>query len=316
MNEYSMASSLDLPKLPPLKALRGFESTARLCSYRKAAEELNLTHPAISHQIQALEKSLEVKLFVREGRRAVLTPEGERFYPVAREALEILINGSEAIRRSRRQSILRIQTYISVSLRWLSSRLPRFRALNPELKLHLLSSIHEQDFDEVNADVGLIFCQKPPGGHLHWVPLIQPKLFPVCSPDLIDKSCGKLEPGDLLSYPLLTITSEVWQWQDWFDSAGLGEVKTNHSVSVDSTAIALEMALDGEGIALVNGPFADKDLKAGRLVQPVEHCAEDLGEWGLVYREDSLYYPPVEAFVNWLQEDIESHGLSGSFNGI
>ena len=93
MKKHTLARSLDITRLPPLKALRGFESTARLCSYRKAAEELNLTHPAISHQIQALEKSLEVNLFVREGRRAVLTPEGERFYPVAREALEILING-------------------------------------------------------------------------------------------------------------------------------------------------------------------------------------------------------------------------------
>ena len=98
-----MATSLNFPKLPPLKALSGFESTARMRSFRKAAEELNLTHPAISHQIRSLEKNLGVKLFVREGRQAVLTPEGERFYPVAREALEILINGSEAIRRSQRR---------------------------------------------------------------------------------------------------------------------------------------------------------------------------------------------------------------------
>ena len=139
-----MATSLDFPKLPPLKALKGFESTARLHSFRKAAEELNLTHPAISHQVQSLEKNLGVKLFARQGRQAVLTPEGERFYPVAREALEILINGSEAIRRSTGRSDLRIQTYISVSLRWLSHRLSRFRALNPKLQLQLLSSIHEQ----------------------------------------------------------------------------------------------------------------------------------------------------------------------------
>ena len=161
-----MATALNFPKLPPLKALRGFESTARLCSYRKAAEELNLTHPAISHQIRALEKNLGVKLFVREGRQAVLTPEGERFYPVARESLEILINGSEAIRRSSDHT-LRIQTYISVSILWLSHRLPRFTALNPKLKLQLLSSIHEQGFGEVYAAVEMTFCQTPPGDHLH-----------------------------------------------------------------------------------------------------------------------------------------------------
>ena len=302
-----MATSLNFPKLPPLKALKGFESTARLHSYRKAAEELNLTHPAISHQIRSLEKNLGVKLFIREGRQAVLTPEGERFYPVAREALEILIHGSEAIRRSTSQSVLRIQTYISVSLRWLSRRLPRFRVLNPGLQLRLLSSIHEQDFDEANADVGLIFRRTPPGGHLCWTPLMQPKLFPVCSPGLIGSDGNQLTPEDLLNYPLLTITSEAWQWQDWFDSAGLGEVKTEHSISVDSTVVALEMAMDGEGITLVNGPFADKDLKAGRLIQPVAHCAEDLGEWGLVCREDSRHHPPVRAFIEWLQADMNSY---------
>lgn len=301
-----MTTALNFPKLPPLKALRGFESTARLCSYRKAAKELNLTHPAISHQIKALEKDLGVKLFTRDGRQAVLTPEGERFYPVARGALEMLINGSESIRRSASQSSLKIQTYISVSLRWLSHRLPRFRVLNPGIRLQLISSIHERDFDEVNADVGLIFRQTPPAGHLHWVPLIQPKLFPVCSPRLIADNGRKINPEDLLDYPLLTITSEAWQWQDWFDSAGLGKVVTDHSISVDSTVIALEMAMDGEGIALVNGPFADKDIKAGRLIRPVTHYAEGLGEWGIVCRKDRLKDAPVEAFVEWLQADMKS----------
>jgi LysR family transcriptional regulator, glycine cleavage system transcriptional activator len=300
-----MASSLDFPKLPPLKALRGFESTARLGSFRKAAEELKLTHPAISHQIQSLEENLGIKLFIRKGRQTVLTPGGEQFYPVAREALEILITGSEAVRRSSSHSMLRIQTYISVSLRWLSHRLPRFRALYPKLKLQLLSSIHEQEFDEVNADVGMIFCRTPPGGHLHWTPLMQSKLFPVCSPGLIINEEEGLRPEDLLNYPLLTITSEAWQWQDWFHSAGLGKVKTSHAISVDSTVIALEMAMDGEGITLVNGPFADKDLKAGRLIQPVEHCAEGLGEWGLVCRKDSLHHPPIRAFIEWLQADMD-----------
>ena len=303
-----METSLDMGKLPPLKALKGFESTARLGSYRKAAEELNLTHPAISHQVQALEESLGVRLLEREGRQAVLIAEGERFYPVTREALEILINGSEAIRRSTSQSVLRVQTYISVSLRWLSYRLPRFRKLYPTFELQLLSTIQEQGFNETDADVGLIFCRTRPGDHLHWTPLMPSRLFPVCSPRLIGNSDGKLQPADLLRLPLLTVTSEAWQWQDWFDSAGLGPLTADRSSSVDSTAIALEMALNGEGVVLVNGPFADGDLKAGRLVQPVEHCARDLGEWGLACRKDSLNSPQVGAFIDWLQADLATFG--------
>ncbi|SIS66761.1 LysR substrate-binding domain-containing protein [Neptunomonas antarctica] len=287
--------------------MKGFESTARLLSFRKAAEELNLTHPAISHQIQTLEESLGCKLFVREGRYSVLTDEGTRFYPVVREALELLTNGSESIRRSASKPILRIQTYISVSIRWLSHRLPRFQAQHPDLELHLISSIQEQHFDEINADIGLIFCRTPPEHHLHWTPLIPSKLFPVCSPGLIDNNRKPLQPQDILDYPLLTVTSEAWQWQDWFDSAGLSEIHTAHSISVDSTAIALEMAMDGEGITLVNGPFAEKDINAGRLIQPVLHCAEGLGEWGLVCRKDRLDQQHVRTFIEWLQNDMTLH---------
>lgn len=309
-----MATSLDLGKLPPLKALKGFESTARLCSYRKAAEELNLTHPAISHQIQALEENLGVSLFAREGRQAVLTVEGERFYPIAREALEILINGSEAIRRSADQSVLRVQTYISVSLRWLSYRLPRFRAMHPAIELQLLSTIHEQGFNETDADIGLIFCRNPPDEHLHWTPLMRSRLFPVCNPGLIDPDLREMQPADLLNYPLLTVTSEAWQWQDWFDSAGLGRLKPKGSTSVDTTAIALEMAVNGDGIVLVNGPFADYDLRAGRLVQPVAHCARNLGEWGLACRRDSMSNPQIQAFIEWLQADMSAYDLTAEFS--
>lgn len=299
-----MTNSFDFRKLPPLKALKGFESTARLLSFRKAAEELNLSHPAVSQQIQSLEASLGTKLFKREGRFTVLTDEGKLFYPVVREALELLTNGSESIRRSSKQPTLRIQTYITVSIRWLSHKLPRFHAQNPNVQLHLISSIQDQHFDEANADIGLIFCRTPPQGHLHWIPLMQSRLFPVCSPDLIENNSNRLQPRDLLAYPLLTITSEAWQWQDWFESAGLNDVQANQSINVDSTAIALEMAMDGQGIALVNGPFADNDLKAGRLVQPVQHCAEGLGEWGLVCRRDMLEYPPVQNFIEWIKDDM------------
>ncbi|WP_426417769.1 LysR substrate-binding domain-containing protein [Aestuariirhabdus sp. LZHN29] len=299
-----MSDSFDFRKLPPLKALKGFESTARLQSFRRAADELNLTHPAVSHQIQALENSLGVKLCVREGRHTVLTEQGRQFYPVVRQALELLFHGSEEVRRSVQQPSLRLQTYISVSIRWLSRRLPRFRALYPELELHLISSIREQNFDEANADIGLIFCRTPPAKHLHWIPLIRPQLFPVCSPGLIASASSELSPGDLVNYPLLTVTSEDWQWQDWFASAGLYDLQCQRAISVDSTAIALEMAMDGEGMTLVNGPFADRDLAAGRLVQPVSHYAEGLGEWGLVCRKEMLCQQPVSTFIEWLQEDI------------
>ncbi|WP_261843102.1 LysR substrate-binding domain-containing protein [Aliamphritea ceti] len=301
-----MEKAINHRQLPPLKTLSGFEATARLLSFRKAAQELNLSHPAISHQILALETNLGVKLFNRKGRQMVLTAEGERFYPIARRALEELINGSEVLRRSASIKPLRIQTYISVSIRWLSHRLSRFRAAHPDIELQLISSIEEQDFDETNADIGLIFSRASPDTHLAWEPLIQPALRPVCHPSLVGNQTNLL-PEEILQYPLITVTSERWQWQDWFEAAGFCASQPNSALSTDSTAIALEMAMDGEGIALLNGPFANKDLLAGRLIHPSEHCVRNLGEWGLTYRKDSQPHQNIRAFVDWILKDIAKH---------
>lgn len=303
-----MVQELDVRKLPPLKTLKGFEAAARLLSLRKAAEELHLTHAAISHQIRLLEDDLGVALFTRNGRAIELTRQGQQFYPVVRNAIEILINGSGAIRRSGKPSELTIQTYVTVSIRWLSRRIPRFRALYPDLDLTIITRVVERKFDEANADVGLVYSQKPPPDHLHWVPLLRPDLFPVCSADLIRAGDQTISPQRLLEYPIITISTEKWQWQDWLISAGLEGVIPEQSLVVDNTATALEMAIDGEGVALVNGPFADRDLNAGRLIRPVQHVLQGHGEWGLICRQDIREDERVRAFFDWLIADVKEYG--------
>ncbi len=301
-----MAQQLDFQKLPPLKALKGFEAAARLLSLRQAAEELHLTHAAISHQIRSLEDDLGTELFTRNGRNIVLTPQGEQFYPVIREAIEMLINGAEAVRRTSNPSTLSVQTYVTVAIRWLSRRLPRFRTLHPDLDLNITSKVVNRDFDEANADVGLIYNAAPLEEHLHWIPLMPSRLFAVCSPELIAQHQGQMQPGDILNYPMINISTEFWQWRDWFEPQGLGNAQVpEESIVVDTTATALEMAIDGEGIALVNGPFADNDLAAGRLICPIDHEVTIPGEWGIICRKDMLEDSRVKAFISWLLDDVE-----------
>ncbi|MGS0467976.1 LysR family transcriptional regulator [Cobetia marina] len=136
-----MPTPLPLQKLPPLSSLKGFEAAARLLSLRAAAEELNLTHPAIANQIQRLEESLEVKLFAREGRHVVLTAAGERFYPVVREALAGLVQGAESLRQMQHAQPLTIQVYVTTSIRWLAPRLSHFQAMHPKVELKLMTAV-------------------------------------------------------------------------------------------------------------------------------------------------------------------------------
>ena len=297
-----MAHKIDLRKLPPLNALKGFEATTRRLSVREAADELCLTHPAVSHQIQLLEEDFGVPLFSRSGRSIAPTPEGRRFYGYVRKALELLIEGSETIRRAGAERPLRVQTYVTASLRWLAPRIPRFIAAHPGIRVLLSTCAADWEFDESLGDVGLVYCETEPGPDYYWVPLFDYRLVPVCSPLLRAQLGARPEPRDLLQLPLVVIYSESRNWDLWFESAGV-PYAADSSVVVDTLALALEFALGGSGVALVNGPFVDADLASGRLVQPVDHQAVCPGSWGLICRRDARDNPRISAFIDFIVAD-------------
>jgi LysR family transcriptional regulator, glycine cleavage system transcriptional activator len=294
-------SKINLKQLPPLKALRGFEAATRHQSIRDAADELCLTHPAVSHQVQLIEDALHVQLFQQDGRHIVSTEEGRVLYPYVRSAFESLIEGVEAVHRSTLDKPLRVQTYVTASIRWLAKRVPQFLADNPKVKLTLSTCAVEWEFDDVHADVGLVYCETVPDpARYHWVPLFEYALYPVCSPALAARLGMAPAPADLLGYPLVTINTETRNWETWFASAGVAFDASSPYVVVDTLAVALEMALSGEGIALVNGPFVDQDLASGRLVHPVAHKAVCPGEWGLICRSDMKENLRVRTFIDWV----------------
>jgi LysR family transcriptional regulator, glycine cleavage system transcriptional activator len=291
-------TKIDLRKLPPLNALKGFEATTRRQSVREAADELCVTHPAVSHQIQLLESDLGVPLYSREGRAIVPTPEGLLFYGYVRKALDTLIEGAEALRRSRLEKPLRVQTYVTASIRWLASRIPAFQESHPDVRLQLSTCALEWDFDESLGDVGLVYLETPPGPEFEWVPLFDYALYPVCSPAMRQRLPERAQPKDLVGLPLVVVYTETRNWDIWFQAAQV-DYTPGSRVVVDTLAIALQMALDGAGVALANGPFADDDLRSGRLVVPTDHVVRCPGGWGLICRRDALENPKVQAFMTW-----------------
>lgn len=304
-----MSPKIDLRRLPPLNALKGFEATTRRQSVREAADELCVTHPAVSHQIQLLENDLGVELFSREGRSIVPTPEGKLFYTYVRKALDMLIEGSETLRRSQAERPLRVQTYVTASIRWLAPRLPPFIAAHPDARLLLSTCAVDWDFDESLGDVGLVYCEAPPGPEYHWVPLFDYSLYPVCTPTLRARLPEHPEPRDLQGLPLIVIYSETRNWDIWFESANLAFVPESQVV-VDTLAIALQMALDGSGVALVNGPFAEQELTDGRLVRPIAHQVRFPGSWGLICRQDMRDNPRVRVFMDWFASKAAAPGAA------
>jgi LysR family transcriptional regulator, glycine cleavage system transcriptional activator len=300
-----MSGKLDLKRLPPLKALRGFEAATRLQSIRDAAAELCLTHPAVSHQVQQIEEALGVKLFVHEGRHIVSTEEGQALYPYVRAAFLSLLEGIDVVQRHALEKPLRVQTYVTASIRWLARRMPEFLRQHPEIKLTLSTCSADWEFDEAHADVGLVYFRTPPDpARYHWVPLFDYVMFPVCSPDLAARMGPGARVADLMAQPLVAIYTEVQNWQLWFEAASVAfEPKVPYAM-VDTLAVALEMALNGEGIALVNGPFVDADLASGRLVLASPHRVVCPGAWGMVCRKDIKDDLRVSTFMTWMAGQV------------
>lgn len=299
-----MGSGFNLRDLPPLKALRGFEAATRHQSIRGAAGELCLTPPAINHQIQAIEDMLGVRLFAQDGRHVTSSEAGRLFYPYVRAAFESLIEGVEAVRRQAQDAPLRVQTYVTASIRWLAPRVPLFLQDHPGITLALTTCAVDWTFDEAHADLGLVYCETAPDpDRYHWVPLFAYTLDPVCSPGLLAAAGGTLDAAALMRQPLVANYTEEHNWAKWFASAGIAFAPRAPYLMVDTLAVALEMALAGRGVALVNGPFADAELAAGRLVRPVDHTVVCPGAWGLICRRSAAERLPVRLFIDWLSEN-------------
>lgn len=300
-----MSNKIELRRLPPLKALKGFEAATRHQSIRDAATELCLTHPAISHQVQLIEEALGVALFAQEGRHIVSTEEGRVLYPYVRNAFELLLEGVEAVHRHALDKPLRVQTYVTASIRWLAKRVPQFLHAHPKIKLTLSTCAVEWEFDDVHADVGLVYCATTPDPtKFHWMPLFDYALFPVCSPEFMARIGSKPSLAALMEQPLVAIYTEVQNWDSWFTSAGASFEPKVPYLMVDTLAVALEMALNGEGVALVNGPFVDQDLAAGRLVKPSGHVEVCPGSWGLICRKDMKENLRIRTFMDWMADHV------------
>lgn len=304
-----MSEPIQFRRLPPLNSLKGFESTARLSSASRAAEELHITPPAITHQIQSLEQSLGVELFLRVGRKLILTEAGKTLYPYALQALSEVKNGMQALSNAANKTPpLRIQTYVTAAIRWLAPRISRFQQHHPDIQIKLDSSASWQ-FDSEQADVGIIFLERPPEEEFCWHPLFPYQLIPTCTPELLARLDGPVNAKSIMDLPLVSVHTEEQHWEMWLESAGISFDKLKRPLTVDTLASALEMALNHEGVVLTNGPFAQRELQQGSLVQPFGHQLV-LGHWGVIYRRETLRMQHISSFIAWITEETRQVSMA------
>jgi LysR family glycine cleavage system transcriptional activator len=299
------------PRLPPLAALRAFEAAARLSSFRAAGDELCVTHSAVSHQVKLLERELGAPLFWRKGRRVELTEAGATLFPVLNDAFARIGETAARIREQGASGDLTVQVYVTVASRWLLPRLHHFEAANPDLYLRLSTSHRSWSFDAENVDIGMIYAEPPLDPGLAWWPLFRAKLVAVASPATARGGMGLRQPAELVNHRLLGVDTAEADWAQWLEAMGLGPLVKRRGPLFDSYLLALEAAIDGQGLALVPDFLAEADLRSGRLVEPFASRVPQRGGWHLVCRKERQGDRRIARFLDWLLAEVAADPLLG-----
>jgi len=295
-------------RLPPLNALRAFEAAARHLSFTRAAAELSVTQAAISHQVKALEERLGVKLFRRLSRGLVLTEAGQRFLPPVREAFDMLAAATERVVADDRAGTVTITVLPSFAAKWLVPRLLHFRAQHPDIEVRIIADDQLVDFSRDDVDLGIRYGRGDWDG-LEIERLATEDVFPVCSPRLLEGVHPLRAPDDLRHHTLLHEDRLGFDWQTWLMAAGVEGVDVARGLEFSHASMALQAAIDAQGVALGRTPLVDDDLRDGRLVKPFDISLANDWAYYVVGPPGAWVRPKVAAVRDWLLAEARAEEL-------
>jgi LysR family glycine cleavage system transcriptional activator len=284
--------------LPPLEAFRFFEAAARHLNFTRAAEEMHVTHGAVSQRVKRLEEQLGTALFRRIGRRMQLTEEGSRLLERVRIAINEIAKGIEAIRPDDRNRILTISTVACFAAYWLLPRLAEFNELHPDIQVNIRATRTLTDFTRDGVDMAVRFGPGTWPG-LSSIKLYDEQLVPVSSPAFRGGLLPRT-PRDLLKVPLLH--SDRLPWSIWFEAVGLSYPDTGQGPRYSDENLLVPAAIAGLGVALARASLVEADLESGRLVRLFSQTVRTSYSYFIVYPPGSEKIVKIQVFQEWLLE--------------
>ncbi len=288
--------------LPPLSAIRVFESAARHASFTRAAEELGMTQAAVSYQIRILEERVGAPLFLRRPRQVVLTELGQRLAPALTEAFETMRNAFASLREDT-EGVLTISVLATFAANWLVHRLGSFQMCYPSLAVRLETSDQLIDFATTNVDVAIRSGEGNwPGLEAH--ELIKAEFTPMLNPALAESVGGIHEPADLLKLKAID-ASDPW-WKIWYAAAGIDDPQIQGNTQNRFGAQHLEgrAAASGQGVGILTPAFHTLEVASGQLIQPFDLLCDDGRAYWLVYPKNRRNVPKIRAFREWILGEL------------
>lgn len=285
-------------RLPNLNALRMFDAAARHLNFRLAAEELNLTQGAVAQQVRRLEADLGLQLFNRKARGLELTDVGRGYHVPVRRALATIEDATRKLKPENTR--IRLSVTPSFASKWLVPRLSAFEDANPDVDVQTVATEALADFRSDGVDLAIRLGVPPFGDGLDAVLLAPLESCAVCSPGFAGEVGAIADIADFTAYRL--IQDSHHQWDALLDEAGLG--LSLRKTQFNQTALAMDAAMNGQGIALVPNLLAEADIAQGRLVALWRHVDRHGRGYYIVRPDVRDPNPAQRAMVDWLLSEI------------
>jgi LysR family glycine cleavage system transcriptional activator len=284
-------------RLPKLSAILAFETAARTGSLAKAADSLALTAAAVSQQIRQLEQHLGIVLFTRGKSGVTLTEQGTDYLAYVQQAFETLRIAQQHVDRQRGKEMLTLFALPALASKWLNPMIGDWLTQHPQVDIRLHATHGEVDFASSTADFALCFGDQ---GYplLEKVRLFQDSVQPVCSPQL-------QAAGDWTQQPLIHVdwgkeSQFLPGWYEWFNAAGL-PLPQRRGLTYNLTSLAIDAAVEGQGILLGQQQLIQRELAKGTLVPLAEPALPLSKPYYVVYPQRTLEKPKAAEFLAWLQ---------------
>lgn len=289
--------------------LRCFEAAARVGSFTHAAAELCLTQGAISQQVRELEERLGVMLFRRLPRQLVLTDEGEQLRQAVTTSFDQLELTLTRLQDQRAEGSMSLSCYSSFALLWLMPRIGAFYREHPQIDLRVSADFHVLEMSTVLNERIDAAIRYDLGTYrdLQSTPLLDEYLLPVASPSFMTAHPELLEPENLdesmllhdaLAWPGASAEAE---WQHWLQSVGVTTMSLTHGRRFNMSQLAIEAALNGQGIAMGRLALVFDHLLEGRLVPLFNQFVRSPASYHLVHVAQPQ--PRVSALATWVQQE-------------
>lgn len=295
-----------MARIPSIQALRALESVARLGTIWQAAEELNLTRSAISHQLRILERDVDFPLMLRNGNRAELSPRALEYAGDVRRALGLISTSSHRVSRQGLSGTLKISCASGFASAWLGPHLGDFAEANPNVMISLVTPARTDSTANPEIDTFITFSHDNRSG-IVVEPLLPVEFTPMCSPDYLEKIGGVLDNATLLRATLLHI-GDFADWEAWMQMKGLPPQQAHRGISFSGMNVAYTAVLSGQGVAIGDVIVWGEALATGRLTRPFSEKLHTDSGYYLCTSKEKIEQPVVAAFHTWLKHELRKTG--------